>query len=96
MWKLHQDSLERRMREADVGPWSAGTIKLNFIKRLAGRPAELTGRHKRGRANPGADVTRFFDLSPKRVSGDPKVMEFQAGKISFWLPGLDSNQRPFD
>jgi len=65
MWKLHQDSLERRMREADVALWSAGTIKLNFIKRSAGRPAELTGRHKRGKANPGTDVTRFFGLSPK-------------------------------
>jgi hypothetical protein len=31
MGKLHCGSLERRMREADVGPQSAGTIKLNFI-----------------------------------------------------------------
>src|SRR5260370_37234296 len=32
MGELHCDSLERRMREADVGPQSADTIKLNFRK----------------------------------------------------------------
>jgi hypothetical protein len=79
----------------DVGPWSAGTIKLNFIKRSAGWPAELTGRHKRGRANPGTDVTRFFDLSPKAGQWT-KSYGVSGGENQFWLPGLDSNQRPFD
>jgi hypothetical protein len=32
MGKLHDDSRERRMREADVGPLSAATIKLKFRK----------------------------------------------------------------
>jgi hypothetical protein len=32
MGKLHYDSLERRMRGADVGSLSAGTIKLKFRK----------------------------------------------------------------